>query len=95
MIPLSRASTYPTTEQTLASVSVLLNGGGLGQLQEINQAFATALTGREDDMRSLLTQLDTFITQLNAQTDDIITATESSTRWPDRSPPKTKPSTRR
>src|SRR3954471_17758613 len=30
VIPLSRAGTYPTTEQTLASVSVLLNGGGLG-----------------------------------------------------------------
>lgn len=76
LITLDRASTYPTTEQTLASVSVLLNGGGLGQLQEINQAFATALTGRESDMKSLLTQLDTFIDRLNAQTDDIITATE-------------------
>src|SRR6476659_9671591 len=76
VIPLSRASTYPPTEQTLASVSVLLNGGGLGQLQEINQALANALAGRENDMRSLLTQLDTFIGQLNAQTDDIIAATE-------------------
>ncbi len=77
MIPLSAASTYPTTEQTLASVSILLNGGGLGQLQEINQTFAKALAGREADLRSLLTQLDTFIAQLNAQTDDIITATEN------------------
>jgi phospholipid/cholesterol/gamma-HCH transport system substrate-binding protein len=77
VIPLSSASTYPTTEQTLASVSILLNGGGLAQLQEINQAFATALAGREGDMRSLLTQLDLFISQLNAQTHDIITATES------------------
>jgi phospholipid/cholesterol/gamma-HCH transport system substrate-binding protein len=76
VIPLSAASTYPTTEQTLASVSILLNGGGLGQLQEINQAFAKALAGRENDMRSLLNQLDTFIGQLNAQTDDIIAATE-------------------
>lgn len=76
IIPLSRAATYPTTEQTLASVSVLLNGGGLGQLQEINQAFAKALSGREDVMKSLLNQLDTFISQLNGQTDDIITATE-------------------
>jgi phospholipid/cholesterol/gamma-HCH transport system substrate-binding protein len=76
VIPLSAASTYPTTEQTLASVSVLLNGGGLGQLQEINQAFAKALAGRENDMRSLLNQLDTFVSQLNAQTDDIIVATE-------------------
>ena len=77
VIPLSRAGTYPTTEQTLASVSILLNSGGLGHLQEINQAFAKALAGRENDMRSLLTQLDTFISQLNAQTDDIIAATES------------------
>ena len=77
VIPLSAASTYPTTEQTLASVSILLNGGGLGQLQEINQAFAKAMEGREADLRSLLTQLDTFIAQLNSQTDDIITATEN------------------
>jgi phospholipid/cholesterol/gamma-HCH transport system substrate-binding protein len=62
VIPLSRAATYPTTEQTLASVAILLNGGGLGHVQEITQAFATALAGRENDMRSLLTQLDTFIT---------------------------------
>ncbi len=77
VIPLSSAATYPTTEQTLASLSVLLNGGGLGQLQEINRTFATALAGREEQMRSLLNQLDTFITGLNTQTDDIITATEN------------------
>jgi phospholipid/cholesterol/gamma-HCH transport system substrate-binding protein len=77
VIPLARADTYPTTEQTLASVSILLNGGGLGQLQEITQTFAKALAGREDEMRSLLTQLDVFIKQLNDQTDDIITATEN------------------
>ena len=76
VIPLSAASTYPTTEQTLASVSILLNGGGLAQLQEINQTFATALAGREGEMRSLLTQLDTFIAAVNAQTDDIISATD-------------------
>jgi phospholipid/cholesterol/gamma-HCH transport system substrate-binding protein len=76
LIPLSSAGSYPTTEQTLASVSVLLNGGGLGQLQEINQTFAKALAGREEQMRSLLIQLDTFIAGLNAQTDDIISATE-------------------
>ncbi|MGI9123991.1 MAG: MCE family protein, partial [Mycobacterium sp.] len=75
VLPLSSATTYPTAEQTLASVSVLLNGGGLGQLQEINRTFATALAGREKEMRSLLGQLDIFITELNKQTDDIITAT--------------------
>ncbi|MDT5066322.1 MAG: phospholipid/cholesterol/gamma-HCH transport system substrate-binding protein [Mycobacterium sp.] len=76
VIPLSSACTYPTTEQTLASVSILLNGGGLGQLHEITQSFAKAMAGRENDLRSLLNQLDTFISQLNDQTDDIIAATE-------------------
>ncbi|OBI73495.1 MCE family protein [Mycobacterium sp. E740] len=77
VIPLSASGTYPTTEQTLAAVSILLNGGGLGQLQEINQTFAKALAGRESEMRSLLDQLDIFIGRLNEQTDDIITATEN------------------
>lgn len=77
VIPLSSVNAYPTTEQTLASVSLLLNGGGLAQLQEINRTFATALAGREKEMRSLLTQLDIFIKETNAQTDDIITATEN------------------
>lgn len=76
LIPLEHAAAYPTTEQTLASVSVLLNGGGLAQLQEINQTFATALAGREPQMRDLLNQLDTFIAQLNVQSNDIITATD-------------------
>jgi phospholipid/cholesterol/gamma-HCH transport system substrate-binding protein len=77
LIPLSHASMYPTTEQTLASVSMLLNGGGLAQLQEINQAIATAFAGREKDMRSLLNQLDEFIAKVNGQTDDIIAAAEN------------------
>ncbi len=74
LIPLSRAGMYPTTEQTLAAVSMLLNGGGLSQLQEIVQAFAKALSGREADARSLLGELDKFIAQANGQTDDIIAA---------------------
>jgi phospholipid/cholesterol/gamma-HCH transport system substrate-binding protein len=77
VIQLSRASMYPTTEQTLASVSVLLNGGGIGQLQEITQSIAKAFAGRENDMRSLLNQLDEFIARTNDQTDDIIAAAEN------------------
>jgi phospholipid/cholesterol/gamma-HCH transport system substrate-binding protein len=80
VIPLSHASMYPTTEQTLASVSVLLNGGGLAQLQEITQAVAKAFAGRENDMRSLLRQLDEFIAGTNDQTDDIITAEDVQSR---------------
>ena len=77
LIPLSSGSAYPTTEQTLAAISLLLNGGGVGQIQDITKAFATAFTGREDDLRSLIEQLDKFIGYVNDQKGDIISATES------------------
>lgn len=77
VIPLPSGTAYPTTEKTLATISVLLNGGGLGQVQDITQAFATAFAGREGDLRSLITQLDVFITKLDEQTSDIIAANES------------------
>ena len=80
LIPLSSGSAYPTTEQTLAALSALLNGGGLGQVQEITKAFSTAFAGREDDLRSLISQLDQFIARLNDQKDDIIKATDSLNR---------------
>jgi phospholipid/cholesterol/gamma-HCH transport system substrate-binding protein len=77
LIPLNSASFYPSTEQTLASVSLVLNGGGIGNLQDVTQALSTAFRGREGDLRSLITQLDTFIGYLNDQTGDIISASES------------------
>lgn len=77
LIPLPSGGAYPNTEQTLAALSLLLNGGGLGQVQDITKAFSTAFSGREQDLRSLITQLDKFIDNLNAQKDDIIAATDS------------------
>ncbi len=77
LIPLSSGGAYPSTEQTLASASLLLNGGGVGQVQDITKAFSTAFTGREADLRSLITQLDIFTRNANEQTQDIIAATES------------------
>ncbi|MGH3678434.1 MAG: MCE family protein, partial [Mycobacterium sp.] len=77
LIPLSRASAYPSTEQTLAAVSLLLNGGGIGQIHDITAELSTAFAGREQDLRSLIGQLDRFVSYLNDQTNDIITATES------------------
>ncbi len=77
VIALASGGAYPSTEQTLAAISLLLNGGGIGQVQDITTAFSTAFAGRENDLRSLLTQLDTFIRYANEQKDDIIAATDS------------------
>ncbi|MBI3227053.1 MAG: MCE family protein [Mycolicibacterium cosmeticum] len=77
LIPLANSGGFPTTEQTLAAISLLLNGGGLGNVQDITAAFSQAFTGREADLRSLIEQLDTFMANTNAQKDDIIDAAAS------------------
>ncbi|QNJ93395.1 MCE family protein [Mycolicibacterium fluoranthenivorans] len=77
LIPLTATRNYPTTEQTLSAVSLLLNGGGLGNVQDITQSLSSAFTGREQDLRNLVTRLNDFVGYLNNQTGDIIAATES------------------
>jgi phospholipid/cholesterol/gamma-HCH transport system substrate-binding protein len=77
LIPLANGGEYPRTDQTLAALSMLLNGGGIGQIQDITAAFATAFAGREKDLRTLIEQVDQFVARLNAQTGDIIAATDS------------------
>ena len=77
VIPLASGASFPSTEQALASLSVVLNGGGLGEIQEITKSLSTAFKGREDDLRNLIIQLDTFVSHLNDQSGDIIAATDS------------------
>src|SRR5262249_9094115 len=77
LIELSSGRAYPSTEQPVAAVSLVLNGGGLGNVQDITKALSTAFAGREQDLRSLIGQLDKFVGYLNDQKDDIIAATES------------------
>ncbi|WP_236984542.1 MULTISPECIES: virulence factor Mce family protein [Mycobacterium] len=77
VIPLSRAGAYPTPEQTLAALSLVLNGGGVGQVGDITEALSTAFRGRQGDLRNLVQQSNTFATNLNQQSADIIAATDS------------------
>ncbi|MDJ0441102.1 MCE family protein [Rhodococcus qingshengii] len=76
LIPLDRAGQYPTTEETLAAISTVLNGSGLGQLQQITTEVNTALSGRETDVRNLIDQFDVFTDRLNQQKTNIVTAAE-------------------
>jgi phospholipid/cholesterol/gamma-HCH transport system substrate-binding protein len=79
-IPLNQTSTYPTTEQTLSSLSVVVNGGGLGQIGDIIHNFNAALSGREPEIRELLTRLDNFIGVLDQQRDNIIASIQQLRR---------------
>jgi phospholipid/cholesterol/gamma-HCH transport system substrate-binding protein len=71
-IPLNKSSTYPSTEQTLGSLSAVANGGGLGQIGEVIHDFNGALSGHEGQVRDLLTRLNDFVGLLDEQHGDII-----------------------
>lgn len=77
VIPLSSAGFYPSSEQVLSALTLLLNGSGIGQVQDITASLSTALNGREQDLRSLIGQLDTFTRYVNDQSADIIATAES------------------
>lgn len=58
-------STAPTVEDALSEASMLINGGGLGDLQTITTEANKALGGREQTVRDLLARSTYLITQLN------------------------------
>ena len=79
-IPLKNSSAYPTTEQTLASLSMILRGGGIPNLEALQNEVYNIFNGRGDQIRAFLGKLDTFTDQLNQQRDDITHAIDSTNR---------------
>jgi phospholipid/cholesterol/gamma-HCH transport system substrate-binding protein len=79
-IPLKNSSAFPTVEQTLASVSLILRGGGIPNLEVLQNEAYNIFNGRGDQIRAFLGKLDTFTDQLNQQRDDITHAIDSTNR---------------
>jgi phospholipid/cholesterol/gamma-HCH transport system substrate-binding protein len=79
-IPLSNSSTYPSTEQTLSLLSIVINAGGLAQLGDIVHNFNASVHGREAQIRDLLSRLDTFVGTLDQQRDNIIASIQALNR---------------
>jgi phospholipid/cholesterol/gamma-HCH transport system substrate-binding protein len=67
-------SAYPTAEQVFGVLSTILNGGGIEKLQTISSELSAALAGREDQVRDVLSQLNTFVGGLNVQRTEITRA---------------------
>ncbi len=70
MMPPS-TSTAPTVEDALASASLLINGGGLEQLQTITEELQTAAGDRGPTIRQLLGRTTTFLSEANSTTAEI------------------------
>jgi phospholipid/cholesterol/gamma-HCH transport system substrate-binding protein len=79
-IPLKRSSAFPTTEQTLASFALVLRGGGIPNLEVLQNEVYNIFKGRGDQIHAFLGKLDTFTNQLNQQRDDITHAIDSTNR---------------
>lgn len=77
-IGLKNSSAYPTVERTLASIAVILNGGGIPNLDVIQTQILNILDGHVDQVREFLTRLDTFTAELNRQRYDLTRAIDST-----------------
>lgn len=75
-IGVKRTNRNPEVEEVLSALSLVLNGGGVAQLKVISAELNKALAGREGSARSVLTQLDTFMGELDTNKQNIVTAIE-------------------
>jgi phospholipid/cholesterol/gamma-HCH transport system substrate-binding protein len=76
-IPLENTGRNPEVEEVLGALSLVLNGGGVAQLKTIATEINNALDGREGATRSVLEQIRRFMSQIDENKDDIVTAIDS------------------
>ena len=80
VIGLDRTGRNPEVEEVFSALALLLNGGGVGQLKTIVSELNNAMSGREDDVRSVLTQIRTFMGQLDQNKAAVVAAIENTNR---------------
>jgi phospholipid/cholesterol/gamma-HCH transport system substrate-binding protein len=80
-IPESHAGRYPTTEEVLSALGVVVNKGNLGAIQDITQEASNAVAGRQGQFAELIPRLAELAASLNRQTDQIIAAAEGLNRF--------------
>lgn len=79
-IPLSRTGRYPSTEEVLSSLGVVVNQGNLGALQDITEEAYAAVAGRAGTFAGLLPRLAELTASLDRQAHDIIAAADGLNR---------------
>jgi phospholipid/cholesterol/gamma-HCH transport system substrate-binding protein len=80
VIPISHTGQNPEVEQVLGALSLLLNGGGVGQLQTITHELDRTLHGREGEARSVLHRVRAFAGRLDRHKHDIVQALQALDR---------------
>jgi phospholipid/cholesterol/gamma-HCH transport system substrate-binding protein len=80
VIELADTGRNPEVEEVLGALSLLLNGGGVGQLKSIAHELNLALAGREDNVKSVFRQIEELMGQLDEGKADIVRALEGLNR---------------
>ncbi len=78
---LSKISRYPTTEEVLSSLGMVVNKGNLGALQDITDEAYGAVAGRAGSFAELIPRLAELTASLDQQTNDIIAAADGLNRF--------------
>lgn len=79
-LKLNRTGHYPTTEDVLAALGLIVNKGNLGALQDITDQAYAAVAGRVGTFSGLLVRLAELSGFLDAQTGTIVAAMEGVDR---------------
>ncbi len=77
----SRTGRYPTTEEVLSALGVVVNKGNVGALEEITDEAYRAVAGRQDQFVNLVPRLAELTAGLNRQVNDIIDAVDGLNRF--------------
>lgn len=80
-LALSKVSRYPTTEEVLSSLGMVVNKGNLGALQDITDEAYAAVAGRAGSFAELIPRLAELTASLDQQTNDIIAAADGLNRF--------------
>lgn len=80
LIPMSRTERNAEVEEVLGALSLLLNGGGVAQLQTIARELNAALAGNEPEIRALLSDLDALVSGLDERKTEITRALDGLNR---------------
>lgn len=80
LITLDRTNRHAEVEEVFGALSLLLNGGGIGQLQTINQELSKVLNGNEKEIRTFLSNMDQLVSELDSRKGDITAALDGLNR---------------
>ncbi|WP_280200778.1 MCE family protein [Nocardia cyriacigeorgica] len=80
IITLERTSQYPSTEEVLSALALVLNGSGLQQIQTVTSELNRVFDGNEPRLRSVIGNLRDFVAQLDSQRADIVAAIDGLDR---------------